>query len=78
MKFYPAVIRGKTIVLEADPELAEGQHVEVVILPVPRERVPGESLLRSAGSLADDPDFDTDMAEVKRARQFISGREVPG
>ena len=77
MKFYPAVVRGKTIILEVDSGLVEGQRVEVVILPVPRDRQLGESILRGAGALADDPDFDADMAEIERARRS-SYREVPG
>ena len=78
MKFHPAVIQGKTIVLEADPGLVEGQRVEVVILPVPREPGPGEAILRTAGSMADDPEFDADMAEIERERRAGSFREIPG
>lgn len=72
------MIQGKTIVLEADPGLVEGQRIEVVILPIPRESAHGEAILRTAGSMADDPDFDADMAEIKRARREASFREVPG
>ena len=68
MKFHPAVIQGKTIVLEADPGLTDGQRVEVVILPVPREPEPGEAILRTAGSMADDPEFDAHMAQIERER----------
>jgi hypothetical protein len=76
MEFYPAIIRGKTIELESDPGLLAGQRVEVVILPVPRERMPGEGLLRSAGASADDPDFDADMAEIERYRRSATFRET--
>ena len=76
MEFYPAIIRGKTIELESDPGLMPGQRVEVVILPVPRERMPGEGLLRAAGASADDPDFDADMAEVQRYSDSARDREL--
>ncbi len=69
MEFHPAVIRGGQVVLDADLPLPDGQRVEVVVLPVPRDRVPGEGILRVAGAYADDPDFDADMAEVLRARR---------
>ncbi len=78
MEFHPAVIQGKTIVLEADPGLPDGQRVEVVILPVPREPAPGEAILRTSGSMADDPDFDAHMAEIERDRRSATFREVPG
>ncbi len=34
MRYHPAVIQGKSIVLEADPGLPDGQRVEVAIRPV--------------------------------------------
>ena len=77
MEFHPAVIRGGRIVLDADLPLADGQRVEVVVLPVPRDRVPGEGILRVAGALADDPDFDDDLAEVLKARR-MSASEFTG
>jgi hypothetical protein len=73
MEFHSAIIRGKSIELEVDPGLADGQQVEVVILPVPRERVAGEGILRSAGALAADPEFEADMAEIQRERGLATG-----
>ena len=78
MEFHPAVIRGKTIELEADPGLPDGQRVEVVILRVPRDREPGEGVLRSAGALADDPEFDAHLAEVMEDRRSGTYRETTG
>jgi hypothetical protein len=77
MRFHPAIIRGRTIELEGDPGLPEGQRVEVVILPIPRDRVPGEGILRSAGASADDPHFEADMAEIQRERGVATYRELP-
>jgi len=78
MEFHAAVIRGKTIELEADPGLPDGQRAEVVILRVPREREPGEGILRSGGALADDPDFDAHLAEVVKLRRSATYRETEG
>jgi hypothetical protein len=74
MEFRPAVIHGKMIELEVDPGLPEGQRVEVVILPVPRQPEPGEGILRTAGSMADEPEFEAIMAEVERERRTASSR----
>lgn len=77
MELRQAIIRGKTIELEDDPGFPVGQRVEVVILPVPRERVPGEGILRSAGCLADDATFEVEMAEIQRERSMATYRESP-
>ena len=74
MEFHPAVIRGGQIVLDANLPLPDGQRVEVVVLPIPRDRVPGEGIWRRAGASADDPDFDADMAEVLKARRELDPR----
>jgi hypothetical protein len=77
MEFHPAVIQGGKIVLEADLGLPDGQKVEVVVLPVPREPVPGEGILRTAGSMADDPNFDEHMAIIERDRRPESEAPLP-
>jgi hypothetical protein len=77
MEFHPAVIRGGKIVLDADLPLPDGQRVEVVVLPVPRDPVPGEAILRTSGALADDPDFDEHMAIIERDRRDATFRELP-
>ena len=77
MEFHPAVIQAGKIVLDAELSFPDGQRVEVVVLPVPRDRVPGEGILRAAGASADDPDFDADMAEVLRDRRPESETPPP-
>jgi hypothetical protein len=68
-KLARGVIRGKTIELDEDLGLAEGQEVEVrVDLPAAGEPW-GEGILRTAGALADDPHWDGIMEEVHRARR---------
>src|SRR5438132_1574712 len=53
MEFHRAVIRGKTIELEADPGLEDGQTVEVVVRVVKRPEAWGEGIRRSAGAMAE-------------------------
>jgi hypothetical protein len=63
-------IHGRTIELTEDLGLAEGQEVEVQvrILPVPKKW--GEGVLRTAGALADDPDWDVVMEGIYRERKL--------
>lgn len=68
-KLARGVVHGRTIELTEDLDLAEGQEVEITIKAVPRSRPWGEGLLRSAGALADDPDFDGIMEEIYQARK---------
>jgi hypothetical protein len=65
------VVHGKTIALEEDLGLAEGQVVELTIRPVepPTGRQPGEGFLRTESALADDPYWDDIMAEIYRERR---------
>jgi hypothetical protein len=64
------ILRGRTIELAEDLEWAEGQEVEVQVRPMPTVGTRGEGLLRSAGALADDPEWDGIMAELARARKL--------
>ncbi len=63
-------IHGRTIELNEDLGLAEGQQVEVQVRVVPGpSRQPGEGLLRTEGALADDTEWDAIMEEIHRARK---------
>lgn len=62
-------IHGRTIELTEDLGLAEGQEVEVRVDVVPAGKTWGEGILRSAGILADDPDWDDIMEEIYQARK---------
>ena len=46
------VIHGRTIELREDPEIADGQQVEIIIKTVPAARLWGEGLRRCAGAFA--------------------------
>jgi len=62
-------LHGRTIELTEDLGLAEGQEVEVRVEVVPAGKTWGEGILRSAGILADDPDWDDIMEEIYQARK---------
>jgi hypothetical protein len=63
-------VHGKTIELDEDPGVADGQEVEVQITVTPPARKWGEGILRIAGALVDDPYWDAIMEEVHRARKI--------
>jgi hypothetical protein len=49
-------VHGRTIELDEDPGVAEGQEVEVQVRVISQTaRAPGEGFLRTEGALADDP-----------------------
>ncbi len=70
------VIHGKTIELADDPRVADGEVVEVRIRRRPGREAQIEAILRVAGSMADDPEFDAAMAEVERFRRTASFRDL--
>lgn len=64
------IFHGKTIELQEALNLAEGQEVELVVRPVPPKHQWGEGIVRSAGALADDPEWDAIMEEIHQARKL--------
>ena len=67
-------VHGRTIELDEELGVAEGQEVQVqVIVPEVNATTDranwGEGILRSAGALADDPDWDGIMEEIHDARK---------
>ena len=65
-KTVHGTVHGKTIELDEDLGVAEGQQVEVQVRVIPPARKWGEGILRTAGALADDPYWDAIMEEVHR------------
>ncbi len=63
-------IHGRTIELAEDPHLADGQEVEVQVKILPPAKKWGEGILRTAGALADDPDWDAVMEAMYRERKL--------
>lgn len=72
MKTHHGTIHGRTIQLDLDPGLAEGQEIEVFIQPATEFSAsePGSGLLRTEGALADDPWWDDIMDEIRKARKL--------
>ena len=66
------VIHGKTVELDKDAGLPDGQRVSVLIQPKFQSKVPaGEGLLRAFGGWSDDPQgVDRFVDEVRRLRDI--------
>ena len=62
-------VHGKTIELDEDLGVADGQEVEVQVRVIPPPGKWGGGILRTAGALADDPHWDAIMEEVHQARK---------
>ena len=62
-------VHGKTIELDEDLGVADGQEVQVQVTIVPPARKWGEGILRTAGALADDPEWDTIMEQIYQDRK---------
>jgi hypothetical protein len=73
------VVRGKTIELEENPGVAEGQEVEITIRSLPRQRPWGEGLRRCAGALAGvwTEDDDRILNEIHADRKRDTRGEIP-
>jgi hypothetical protein len=71
-------VHGKTIELDEDLGVAEGQEVEVQVRVIPRTaRKPGEGFLRTEGALADDMEWDAIMEEIYQARKLDRRPQTP-
>ncbi|HVC94943.1 MAG TPA: hypothetical protein VND64_14705 [Pirellulales bacterium] len=80
-------VRGRTIELDEDLGVSEGQEVEVTVTVVQAtnkwsEGIPegdpwGEGLRRCAGALAGIPGLDEDMRQILQERKIAKFREVP-
>jgi hypothetical protein len=67
-------VHGRTIELDEDPGVAEGQQVEITIKTVAARKPWGEGLRRCAGALADEwTEEDDRILEVIR-RERTEGR----
>lgn len=68
-KILHGKVHGKTIELDEELDVAEGQEVEVQVTILQPARKWGEGILRTAGALADDPYRDSIMEEIHKARK---------
>ena len=72
------VIHGKTIELEQEPGLPDGQGVAVTLQPLQERRLPpGEGIRRSAGAWADDAEELDKFLEWNRHQRKLGRREIP-
>ena len=62
-------VHGKTIELNEDLGVSDGQEVEIQVKVIPPTRKWGDGILRTAGALADDPHWDAIMNEIYLARK---------
>ncbi len=75
-------VYGKTIELNQDSGIPDGQDVEVALhttLPVTLATSPGDGIRQSAGPLPDDSSEDDHiLAQIQQARHAARWREVQG
>lgn len=69
IKTLYGIAHGKTIELDEDLGLAEGQAVEVQVKVIQPTKVWGEGILRSAGGWAGYPDLDGIMEQIHEERK---------
>ena len=71
------IVHGKTIELERDPGLADGQSVTVTVtLPETRQHVPGEGLRRAFGAWAEDAEELDAYLECNRQHRKVGRPEI--
>lgn len=64
-------VHGRTIELDEDLGVEEGQEVEVQVRMVPKKSDrPGDGFLRTEGALADDVEWDAIMEEIHQSRRL--------
>ena len=71
-------VHGKTIELDDDLGVSDGQEVEVQIKLISSTRKWGEGILRTAGALADDTHWDAIMDQVHRGRKLDRRSQLEG
>lgn len=72
-------VHGKTIELDEDLGVAEGQEVEVQVKVVPSTKTWGDGLRRCAGALANDWTAEDDriLNEIYQDRKRDNRKEIP-
>jgi hypothetical protein len=70
MKTMHGKAYGKTIELDEDIGVADGQEVEIQVRVMPTASPAGEGFLRTEGALADDEEWDAIMAEIHQVRRL--------
>jgi hypothetical protein len=71
-------VHGRTIELDEDLGVAEGQEVEVQVRVLHKSvQKPGDGFLRTEVALADDPYWDAIMEEIYQERKRDTRKEIP-
>lgn len=70
------VVHGKTIELEDESGLPDGQPVNVTVQPLQEQLAPGEGLRRAFGAWADDADELDRFLEWNRRQRKIGRPEI--
>ena len=76
MRHVQGVIHGKTIELDQDLGMAEGQRVSIEVQVDLPASPWGEGIRRSAGIAADVPGFDEAFEQVQRDRELATSRDI--
>jgi hypothetical protein len=79
-KILYGIVHGKTIELDQEVGVPDGQKVEVAIQIIgtsPGTEAWGEGLRRCAGALAGIPGLDEDMEQILAERKTAKFRKVP-
>jgi hypothetical protein len=78
-KIVHGKVHGKTIELDEDLGVAEGQEVEVQVKVVAHTKQWGEGLRRCAGALANDwtEEDDRILEAIHQERKWDTRREIP-
>lgn len=77
MKTLHGRVHGKTIELDEDLGVAEGQEVEVQVKMVAKStQRSGEGFLRTEGALAGDTEWDAIMDEIHKARKLERRQQI--
>lgn len=80
IKTMHGIVHGKTIELQQETGVPDGQEVEIVIrsiTAIPTTEPWGEGLRRCAGALAGISGLDEDMEQILKERKTAKFREVP-
>ncbi len=76
LKPIQGVIHGRTIELDEDLGIPDGQRVMIQVQSAAPSRIWGEGILRSAGIAEDVPGFDEAFAQVQRDREQATIRDI--
>ena len=68
------IIRGKTIELQSELGFEDGQRISIAFNSPMTPDAVVEAILRTAGAMADDQEFDAIMERIQRDRRSVPGR----